>query len=348
MQTIRTALLSFGMSGKLFHAPFLASVAGFKLAGAWERTSQLITKEYGEAKSYKTLDEVLSDNDVALVVVNTPTSTHFEYASKALLAGKHVVVEKAFTTNASEAQQLDALARKQKLKLTVYQNRRWDSDFLTIKKVVEEKDLGEIVEVSISYDRFNPGLSPKLHRESPGPGSGNLLDLGPHCLDQALVLFGMPQQLFADIRTCRTGSQVDDYFEILLYYPKLRVRLHSSYFVKEGGPGYMLQGTKGSFLKNRVDVQERQLKGGMKPNEKGFGVEDEADHGILNVESGGDSSRTKVKSLPGNYGRFYEMLHAAMTKNEPVPVTPEDGIRVMKMIDAAIESSRSKKVVNLN
>lgn len=345
MTTIKTALLSYGMSGKVFHAPFIHVHSGYELIGSWERSKKLIADDYPGARSYNSLEEVLQDSGVDLVIVNTPTITHFDFAKRALEAGKHVVVEKAFTTNAKEAVELVGMARSYKRVLSVYQNRRWDSDFMAIQNVLRDGTIGEVTEAQISYDRYNLSLSPKVHKETPGPGGGNLIDLGPHVVDQALVLFGMPDAVFADLRMCRPESKVDDYFEILLYYPSLRVRLKSSHVVREPGPAYLIHGTKGSLKKYRSDTQEGQLKGGMIPNDAFFGIEPPAAHGML-YKIGIDSSDT-IESTRGNYRYFYDQLHLAITTGAPVPVSAEDGLKVMRILDAAAESNRSKSVVAL-
>ena len=185
MQKIKTALLSYGMSGKVFHAPFLELHEGFELIGSWERSKQLIRKEYPKTKSYPSLESILEDKEIDLVIVNTPTDTHFDYAKKVLLAGKHVLVEKAFTTNVAEAEELASLAKEKNLKLSVFQNRRWDSDFKTVKDVLDKGLLGEIVEAEFHFDRYSPSLSVKAHKETLSSGSGILMDLGPHLIDQA-------------------------------------------------------------------------------------------------------------------------------------------------------------------
>ena len=345
MKIINTALLSFGMSGRLFHAPFVYLHPGFALLGAWERSKKVIGGKYPKAKSYLTLDELLADPEVNLVVVNTPTYTHYDYAKKSLMAGKNVVVEKAFTTTTAEAEELKALSEKVGKKISVFQNRRWDSDFKTVRNILERGLLGEMVEATISYDRFNPGLSVKVHKETPGPGAGILKDLGPHLIDQALVLFGMPQAVFGDLRVTRPLSLVEDYFEILLYYPTLRVRLKGGYFVREAVAAYIFHGMKGSFLKSRADVQESQLLAGKTADSPDYGIEPEVGQGLLHTEIGGKVIKEKVKSLPGNYMDFYEGVYQAITRNMAMPVTAEDGIRVMQIIDDVLESSVEKRIV---
>lgn len=346
MRTINTALLSFGMSGKVFHAPFIHLHPGFNLMGSWERSKQLISAQYPEVKSYSSMDQLLGDPNVELVVVNTPSYTHFEYAKKSLEAGKHIIVEKPFTTNVEEAKDLKALSEAKGLKISVFQNRRWDSDFRTVRQVINSGDLGDIVEVTIAYDRFNAVLSPKAHKETPGPGSGVVKDLSPHLIDQALVLFGMPVSVFADIAITRPLSQVPDYFEILMFYPKHRVRLHSGYFVREPVPSYTVNGMKGTFLKTRADVQEAKLLAGEVPMTDGWN-EPDSERGFLHTERDGTVVKEKVATLPGSYYLFYDGVYQAMTGSKPMPVTADDGINIMRIIEAAEKSAKTRSVVDL-
>jgi predicted dehydrogenase len=343
---IRTALLSYGMSGKVFHAPFISLHPGFELKGAWERSKKLIATDYPGVSSYSTMEDVLGAKDVDLVVVNTPTYTHFEYAKKVLEAGKHAVVEKAFTANAAEAEELKTIAEKKGVKLSVFQNRRWDSDFKTVKKVVDEGILGDIVEASFAYDRYNSALSYKAHKETPSAGSGIVKDLSPHLVDQALYLFGFPESVFADVMITRPSSQVDDYFEILLYYKNFRVRLHSGYFVREPVPSYVVHGKLGSFVKTRGDVQEVKLQAGEKPTKDGWS-EPESERGLLHTEKDGKVVREKITTLPGNYYAYYDGVYEAIANNKPMPVTADDGVRVMRVIDAVYKSSKEGKVIAL-
>ena len=284
MSPIKTAILSFGMSGRVFHAPFIHLHQGFEIVGIWERTKSDSLEFYPGIKIYRSLEEVLADDSIELVVVNTPTATHFEFTKKVLEAGKHAVVEKAFTTTVAEAMELKKLAEEKKRILSVFQNRRWDSDFKTVKKIIQEGWLGEIMEMEIHFDRFKDELSPKAHKETPLPGSGILNDLSPHLVDQALHLFGMPEAVFADLRITRPGSKVDDYFEILLYYPMLRVRLKAGYQVREAFPSYVVHGRKGSFLKSRGDMQEAMLLANAKPNLGDWGTEPASEQGLLHTK----------------------------------------------------------------
>lgn len=347
MQIINTAILSFGMSGQVFHAPFLKVHPGFNFYAVLERTKNIAQEKYPGVKTFRTLDELLNDEAIELVVVNTPNYTHHEYSKKALLAKKHVIVEKPFVITVEEGEELIELAKKQNKILSVYHNRRYDSDYKTIKKIVQEEWLGEIVEAEFHFDRYKEDLSPKIHKETPGPGTGALYDLGSHLIDQALQLFGMPEAVFGDIRIVRNVSLVDDYFEILLYYPSLRVRLHSSYLVREALPGYILHGTKGSFIKAKTDVQESMLQAGVLPDIEDWGVEPESEKGLLHTEKDGQVLKEYKPSLRGNYLEYFEGMYSAINKNEAPPVSAQDGLNVVYIIQKAFQSNHEKKVIKL-
>ena len=346
MQKIKTALLSYGMSGKVFHAPFLSIHPGFELIGSWERTKKLINNDFPEVKSYATIEELLQD-DVELVVVNTPVETHYEYAKKVLLAGKHAIVEKAFTTTVAQAHELLALAKEKGLKLAVFQNRRWDSDFKTVQKIISDEVLGEIVEAEFHFDRYNPLLSAKQHKETINSGAGILKDLGPHIIDQALCLFGLPNSVFADIRITREHSLVDDYIDVLLYYDTFRVRLKAGFFVREANPAYVIHGKKGSFSKHRGDIQEDELKLGKKPNLTNWGTEPVEKEGLLHTEIDGEIVKKTVPTLQGNYYDFFDGVYNSIINDTIEPVTAKDGVHVMQIIEAAIQSSAQKKAIDL-
>lgn len=346
MQKIKTALLSYGMSGKVFHAPFLRLHPGFELLGSWERSKKLIQKDYPTVTSYPNMEAVL-ESDAELIVVNTPVETHFDYAKKVLLSGKHALVEKAFTTTVAEAQELMELAKAKGLKLAVFQNRRWDSDFKTVQKILANTVLGDIVEAEFHFDRYNPVLSPKIHKETANPGAGILKDLGPHLIDQALCLFGMPNSVFADIRVTREHSVVDDYIDIMLYYTDKRVRLKAGFFVREANPAFVLHGKKGSFLKPRGDVQEDDLKLGKIPNLTTWGTEPKEKEGVVHTEINGAIIREKIPTLQGNYYGYFDGLYHSILENNPEPVTAQDGANVMQIIEAAIESNAQQKVITI-
>ncbi|HKP32021.1 MAG TPA: Gfo/Idh/MocA family oxidoreductase, partial [Chitinophagaceae bacterium] len=335
MNPINTALCSFGMSGWVFHAPFIHVHPGFNLYAVMERTKNLSQEKYPDTKVFRTMESMVNDPAVELVVVNTPNYTHYEYAKMALNAGKHVIVEKPFTVSSKEGEELIEVAKRENKKIIVYHNRRYDSDYKAIKKVLADKSLGEIVEAEIHFDRYKVDLSPKVHKETPGPGTGALYDLGSHLIDQALQLFGWPQALFADIRIIRPSSQVDDYFELIFYYPNHRVRLKSSYLVREALPGYQLHGTKGSFIKPRTDVQETLLQSGKTPGTEDWGIEPETERGLIHAERDGKFVKEYVPSFRGNYLDFYEDVFQCIRNNKTNPVPPEDGLNVVRIIEAA-------------
>ncbi len=355
---IPVALLSFGLSGQVFHAPFLNRHAGFRLVGAWERTVPRIGAAYAGARRYATLEELLGAPAVAVVVVNTPIPTHFAYARQALLAGKHVVVEKAFTTTVAEAEELAALAEARGLVLAVYQNRRWDSDFLTVQRVLASGVLGPLVEAELHFDRFRPALGTKAAVETPGPGAGTLFDLGPHLLDQALTLFGWPRSVRAELRGVRAGTRVTDWVEAVLEYPEtapgappLRVRLRITPLAPPVMPAYQLYGQRGAFLKHRADPQEATLRAtpGV-PLGPDWGTESADTYGLLYLAdaTGAALPAQAVPSERGDYGRFYDALHRAIAAGGAAPVSGEEGVRVMRLLSAVEESARVGKVVVFN
>ena len=346
MQTIKTALCSFGMSGWVFHAPFLHLNKGFELYGVWERSKKTAWEKYPAIKSFDTYEALLNDKAIDLVIVNTPNYTHFELAKKALLAGKNIIVEKPFCLTVAECDELIVLAKEQNKLLSVYHNRRYDSDYKIIKKVVDEGWLGDIVEAEFHFDRYSEILSPKLHKETPGPGTGLLYDLGSHLIDQALQLFGMPEAIFADIRAARTISLVDDYMELLLYYPTKRVRIKASYTVREPLPSYAIHGTKGSFIKTRTDVQEKALQSGLMPDMDDWGKEPENEMGLLHTEKEGKVIREYIPAANGNYMDYYNGIYKALTAGAPLPVTAEEGKRVIAIIEKAYQSNSERKVMN--
>ena len=259
---------------------------------------------------------MLKDDSIELVIIATPNILHFELAREFLLTGKHVVVEKPFTPTSAEADELIELAGQTGKKIFVYQNRRWDGDFKTIQQVVYNGYLGEILEFEAHFDRWSPGPRRSAWRNEPLPASGVLYDLGPHLIDQALVLFGLPRAVFADIRSQREGSRVDDYFEILLYYAKLKVTLKASLLVKEPGPRFILNGTKGSFIKYGIDPQEEMLRQRLLPDSAGWGKENPQYWGILNTELHGQQFYGTIETEPGNYMGFYDNVHDVIIKGK--------------------------------
>lgn len=343
--TINTALLSYGMSGEVFHGPLLEAHNGFDIVGVFQRDPGKPARH--PYRVVHDVDEILNDASVELAIVNTPNETHYSFAAAALKAGKHVIVEKPFTVTVEEADTLIALANDQKRILSVFQNRRWDADFLTVRRVIDQKLLGKLVECEIHYDRFRNYIEPGTWKEEALPGTGLLYNLGSHLLDQAIVLFGMPRYLDARIGIQRPGGKVDDFFDIRMEYDDLNVILKSSYLVKEQGPRFILHGTEGSFLKSGIDPQEQALKDKKVPGAPGWGSEPQQWWGKLNTRLEGKAVEGPFETVPGNYLAFYDNIFAAIREGQALAVRPEEAREVIRLIEAAQESSRKRSAVKI-
>lgn len=347
---ISTAVLSYGMSGKVFHCPLLHAHQGFCIGGIVKRSNADPIPLYPEAKVWSTVSKAIHDPAIELVVVNLPNEFHFDVASMALNAGKHIVVEKPFTVTTAEAQKLVELSKAKKKLLMVFQSRRWDGDFITVKKIVQEKQLGRVVEFEAHYDRFRNYVAPNTWKEEQGPGSGILYNLGSHMIDQALSLFGVPDFVDARIGIQRTGGKVDDFYDIRMEYggesPLLAI-LKSSYLVREPGPRYVVHGEHGSFVKYGLDPQEQALNEGKIPGEKGWGEEPESTWGKLNTEASGSPFNGLIKTMPGNYLGFYDNMYDCIRLGKNPLVSHEESIALIQIIESCIESNRSKCAVRL-
>lgn len=352
MQLVKVGLCAFGMSGKIFHAPFLKEHPGFFMAAVVERTKEEYTTKYPETTIFTSIEEMLLQKDLDLIIINTPVQTHYKYAKLALEAGKNVIVEKPFTVNVEEAEELVQLAHEKNLFLSVYQNRRFDRDYLQVKKILEAGELGKLKEVEIHFDRFRTEPSAKEHKENPElPGSGALHDLGAHLIDQATQLFGFPEKIFADIFSMKGKNFANDYFELLLYYKNnLRVRLKSTVFSKEAHYAYILHGDKGSFLQERSDNQEIELVSGEIPtyNEDWTKPLTEPD-GILNcLTENFASERILTSSQAANYMDYYQEIYEHIVFGDALPSPGLEIIQNMKMIKAALESSAKERVIKVD
>lgn len=339
---IITALLSYGMSGEIFHAPFLTTHPGFQLKKVVERSKQKISSRFPKVTSVKDRSEVLNDLSIELVIVNTPNETHFAFAKEALNAGKHVVVEKPFTVTSKEADELIALANTNGKILTVFQNRRFDGDFKTLRSVIREGLVGKIVEFEAHYDRFRNYIEPDTWKEEAKPGTGILYNLGSHMLDQVLALFGKPGEVDARIGIQRPDGVVDDFYDIRLSYNDLLVIVKSSYLVREAGPRYTLHGVHGSFVKYGIDPQEQDLNEGKMPNGADWGKEGKQWWGKLNSTSKGEML---IETMTGNYKEFYDNLHEAIRGKRSLAVKPEEAREVIRLIEACYESNRLRKAI---
>jgi scyllo-inositol 2-dehydrogenase (NADP+) len=324
---IKTGLLAYGMSGKIFHAPFLTQHPGFDLQAVVQRHEQRMQADYPHIESHSSVAELLADPTLELVVVNTPSHTHVELARQALLAGKHVLLEKPVATTAAEVRELYNLARQQGRQLVAYQNRRWDTDFSSVRRVVESGQLGRLIEVHFRYDRFKPQLNPKKFKEdATAPGSGLVFDLGPHLVDQAISLFGQPLKVEKTQGSYRENSQVADYFSLHLHYPEgLHVYLTSSLLVADPGSAFILHGTQGSYRKHRTDPQEAQLVAGMRPTDPAYGHEQPGQEGVLTLAApDGTLTTTPLPAEPGSYAGLFEAVYQAIRHDQPYPVKPEE------------------------
>lgn len=345
---IKVGVCSFGMSGQLFHAPFIQAHPGYELSAIVERHKNDSKEKYPDAKLYRSVEELCADKDLQLIVVNTPTHLHYEQGKMVLQSGKHLVIEKPFTITAKEAEELSALAGKNNLFLSVYQNRRYDGDYHAVKNVLQQNLLGEIKEVEIRFDRYRPAPSGKLHKEGDMPGAGILYDLSPHLVDQTIQLFGFPNAVFADLIKMRDDVAVPDYFEILFYYNTLRVRLKATCIARESTYAYTLHGMKGSFLQQRSDMQEQQLLAGLKPSLENWCPPPSAPDGLLHTEINGEVVRTATTSSPGNYMGYYDDVYKALTGQGPNPVPATDAIMNMRIIEAALESMKEGRIINFS
>jgi predicted dehydrogenase len=334
---INVGLIGFGFGGRVFHAPMIGAVAGLRLAAIMVRSKSDVGELYPEARIVRSVEEMLSVPEIDLITVTTPNRTHFEIAKKCLEAGKHVVIDKPFAATLAEAQELTELARARGKILSVYQNRRWDSDFLTVQKLVRNVVLGRIVIFEARWDRFRPEVRQGSWKENAEPGTGILFDLGPHLIDQALVLFGKPDEIFADVRREREGSAVDDAFDVIFFYPRIRAILRSTMMATEAGPRFVVNGDRAKFVKYGPDPQEEALIAGEKPDREDWGREDESLCGTLTFA---DGKAKRVPSQPGDYRKYYENVRDAILGRAPLAVTPEQAMDVMMALELAMESAR--------
>lgn len=342
--TIRVGLVGYGLAGSVFHAPLIGSVEGLSLVAIVTSQAERVMRDYPQVEVVPAFERLLERDDIDLVVVASPNVTHYKLARLAVETGRHVVVDKPFTIHAVEADDLIELARRQHVVLSVFQNRRWDNDFLTVRHLVSSGLLGEITTYESHYDRFRPAVQYRW-KDQPTPGSGTLYDLGPHLIDQALLLFGTPRTVWADVQAQRDGAQIDDYFHIVMGYERLRVILHAGSLVRETPPRYQLHGSRGSFIKYGLDPQEDQLKAGMRPGDAGWGRDDAALYGDLTIDAGGLEIKGNVTTLDGRYEAYYQSIVEAITQGKPAPVAPEDARNVIQVIKCALQSQEEQRVI---
>jgi len=344
---VRVGLIGFGMAGQAFHAPVIQGVPGLELACILERRGTRAREKYPEVRIARTLEELLGDREIDLCVIATPNDSHFELARACLLAGRNVVVDKPFAPTLREAEELVRLAAERERVITVYQNRRWDGDFATVKNLIQSGRLGRVAEYECRYDRFR--LEPKENawRENAGqPAAGVLFDLGPHVIDQALVLFGEPLAITASAFCQRETSQVDDAFDVCLEYPGLRAMCRARIIAYSPGAHFQIHGTGGSFVKYGMDPQEERLRGKNSPRGLDWGADwGEDEERLWGTLSCVGEPSVNVKTERGDYRGFYANVRDAIEKNSPLEVTPSQTLRTMRALMLARKSSCERRTV---
>lgn len=332
---IRTGLIGYGLGGMAFHAPLIEAVPELELAAIATSRAELVAERYPQA-AVTNAEALIADPAIELIAISTPNDSHFPLARAALEAGKHVVIDKPFTNTLADAEALDAIAKARGLVLSPFHNRRWDGDVQTVRILIEQGRLGEVRLAELRWDRFRPEVTDSW-RDRAEPGAGLLADMGPHLIDQALILFGKPDAISADIEVQRDGGQSDDYFEITLFYGKCRVVISSSKLVAKKRPRFAVHGTHASFVKSGLDPQEPMMKAGGKPSDPGFGEDEPAVYGVL---TRGDGSAETIPTERGDYRIYYSGVAQAIRTGTPPPVTVDDAILGLTLIDLARQSAR--------
>jgi len=340
---INVGLVGYGLAGSIFHAPLICSIPQLRLSKVVTSRTEQVARDLPGVAAVPDIKDALADPLIDLLVIASPSANHFEHATAALLAGKHLVVDKPFATTAREATDLIALAEDQGLILSVFQNRRWDGDYLTARHAIEQGWLGKVFHYEVHFDRFRPQIKVGW-REKPGPGAGILYDLGAHLIDQSLHLFGMPRAVTADMIAQRAGAKVEDYFHLVLDYAPLRVILHAATLVPHPGPRFTVHGDGGSFLKYGLDGQEDALKQGLRPGDPQWGVDQPESYGEL-TPAGGDTR--KVETLRGGYEKYYEALAACLLTGTPPPVDARDSRNGLMVIEAAQRSAAERRTIDI-
>jgi scyllo-inositol 2-dehydrogenase (NADP+) len=347
-EPIRVGVVGFGLAGRIFHTAVISAVPGFQLQGIVKPSGDEARSAYPNVPCYRSLPEMLGDTSIQLVVVATPSHMHFELAEQCLRQQRNVVVDKPFTLTTEEAARLIEMARERKLLLSAYQNRRWDGDFRTVRHILASGQLGRLVSYESHFDRFRPQARHNVWRESGGPGSGILLDLGTHLIDQATTLFGTPDRVAANVRIERDNGATDDAFDVRLIYDRehmLVVKLSASTLARIPGARFTLHGTHGSYVKYGLDPQEEQLKSDMRFDSPGFGVDPESDWGTLQI---GDQPPQRIPTERGDYRGYYENLRDALLGRDKLAVTPEQAWRTTYLVELARKASAERRSLNVD
>lgn len=343
---IEVGLIGYGLAGRAFHAPVIRAVPGMHLAAILQRTGNEAAEKYPHIRIVRSLDELLAIREIRLMVVATPNDTHYSVARECLEAGRDVVVDKPFATTLDEARSLVELAEKAGRLITVYQNRRYDGDFQAMRQVVESGALGHIVRFETNYDRYRPQLKPGAWRETTRAGSGILFDIAPHLIDHALVLFGLPEAVTADVRIEREQAMADDGFDIMFHYPRgMRAVLRSSILAAAPRPRFVLHGTQGSFVKQTFDPQENNLRHGNIPRDRPWGAEPEENWGVLTVPQNNKFVERRIPSAGCDYRDYYANVRDTLLGKAQLAVTPEWAMNVMRLLEMARESTEKRSTI---
>lgn len=342
--TLRVGLIGYGYASKTFHAPLIAGTPGMALAAISSSDAAKVQADWPSVPVVSEPKQLFNDPHIDLIVIPTPNDTHFPLAKAALEAGKHVVVDKPFTVTLSQARELDALAKSRGLLLSVFHNRRWDSDFLTLKGLIAEGTLGEIAYFESHFDRYRPQVRDRW-REQAGPGSGIWYDLAPHLLDQAVNLFGLPVSMTVDLAQLRPGAQTTDYFHAILAYPQRRVVLHGTMLAAAESARYIVHGAHGSYVKFGLDPQEDRLKAGERLPQEDWGYD--MRDGVLTVARGDEIDERTLLTTPGNYPAYYAAVRDALNGQGENPVPASQAIQIMELIELGIESARHRSTLCL-
>lgn len=346
-EQLRVGLIGFGFSGRVFHAPVMTVIPQISLVQVVERNSRKSQERYPWIEVVSSVEALLKDESIELIVVATPTNDHYHTAKAALLAGKHVVIEKPFTTTTVEADELIALAKRQNRIVSVYHNRRWDGDFLTVSSLLRQKRLGELISCEFNWDRYNPIIRPERWREKAILGAGTLYDLGVHFFDQALCLFGKPRTISADVRILREGGAADDYFDVTLDYQTFKVHLGASNLMKEPRPRYIITGSNGTYVKCGTDPQEEALIAGRLPTMPDWGAESQENWGVLHRKVGDLAQEEQVETLRGSYTSYYQNIYDVIKRKAELLVKPEEARQTIQLVELAFQSDREKRVLDV-
>ena len=330
---IGVALMGYGYAGRTIHGPLITACKGLALRAVYSSQPAKVCADYPAMTVASTLEAIWNDPLIQVVVIATPNETHANLASQALLAGKHVVIDKPFAVCEQEGMALIELAHAKQKLLSVFHNRRWDADFLTVRSVIASKKLGEIKYCEIHFDRYRPQVNQRW-RESDAPGAGLWYDLGSHLVDQAIQLFGLPQSVFGDFAKQREGAEGVDYFHVILKYANKRVILHGSNLVVAESPRFILHGTQGSYIKYGLDPQEGMLLRGKGPSDPDWGLD--MNEGTLFTRIEGIVQQVKWINRRGDYGQYYKLLHRAILGLGPIPVPAEEALQVIRVLEVAL------------